>query len=220
MHFYIVRMPDRVDVNIRDWIIPRRKVIVALTTVAHMDATVWDTGADNEHRVDQFWAGRFLRYPAGQRTDRSGVENHTSDATLPTAPTVPTFLTKYADGAWIPYGGGPRQYPGRHFAKRQILLTTALFVSLFDCEMLGRAKNMGENFSLKGFGGGVSYPAAKVPKGCVQGAPVDKAEIRNCKETFTTLTKHNPQHIIFTGRIVRSPTLSSTRSKLSVHWSS
>ncbi|KAL1606179.1 hypothetical protein SLS60_003580 [Paraconiothyrium brasiliense] len=160
MHFYIVRMPDRVDINIRDWIIPRRKVIVALTTVAHMDATAWDTGANNEHRVDQFWAGRFLRYPAGQRTDRSGVEKQTSDATSPTAP---TFSTKHVDGAWIPYGGGPRQCPGRHFAKRQILLTTALFVTLFDCDMLGGAENMGEDFSLKGFGGGVSHPVGKVP---------------------------------------------------------
>jgi cytochrome P450 len=56
MHFYIVRMADKVDLNIRDWIIPRQKIIVSLTTVAHMDATAWDTAA-NEHPLDQFWVG-------------------------------------------------------------------------------------------------------------------------------------------------------------------
>lgn len=159
MHFYIIRMSDRVDIDIRDWIIPRRKVIVALTTVAHMDATIWDTGVNDDHPVDQFWVGRFLNYSEGQRADRS-VEKQTNDAA---SSTIPTFSTKHVNGAWIPYGGGPRQCPGRHFAKRQILLTTALFVSLFDCEMLGEAMDMGEDFSLKGFGGGVSHPAGKVP---------------------------------------------------------
>ena len=46
--------------------------------------------------------------------------------------------------------------------KCQILLTTALFVSLFDCEMLGKARNIREDFSLKGFGGGMSHPEGKV----------------------------------------------------------
>ncbi len=54
-----------------------------------------------------------------------------------------------------------RQCPGRHFAKRQILLTTALMVSMFDCEILEEGRNVQEDFTLKGFGGGVSHPAAE-----------------------------------------------------------
>ncbi|KAI0838408.1 cytochrome P450 [Hypoxylon sp. FL0890] len=147
MHFYIIRMPDRVDLNIRDWIIPRRKVIVTPTTVAHMDSEAWNIGVNNEHPVDQFWIGRFLKYPS---KDSPGS-------------TSPTFSTKELEGSWIPYGGGPRQCPGRHFAKRQILLTAALMVSLFDCEILEEGKNVREDFTLKGFGSGVSHPAGKVP---------------------------------------------------------
>ncbi len=154
MHFYIIRMPDRVDLDIRDWIIPRQKVIVTLTTVAHMDATQWSTGLNNEHPIDQFWIGRFLKYPP------KGVHG---DKQPQDAASSPTFSTRELEGSWIPYGGGPRQCPGRHFAKRQILLTTALMVSLFDCEILGEGKHVQEDITLKGFGGGVSHPAGKVP---------------------------------------------------------
>ncbi|KAI4861815.1 cytochrome P450 [Hypoxylon rubiginosum] len=99
MHFYIIRMPDRVDMNIRDWIIPRRKVIVTTTT--------------NEHLVDQFWIGRFLKssniHQKGGHGDTQPHDTTTSS---------PTISTKELEGSWIPYGGGPRLYPGRHFAKR------------------------------------------------------------------------------------------------------
>ncbi|XXH02569.1 hypothetical protein Hte_008946 [Hypoxylon texense] len=155
MHFYIIRMPDRVDMNIRDWIIPRRKVIVTPTTVAHMDSTVWSTGSQNEHPVDQFWIGRFLKYPSGCSHGNTQPGDSTTSS--------PTFSTKELEGSWIPYGGGPRICPGRHFAKRQILLTTALMVSLFDCEILKQGRNVQEDFTLNGFGNGVSHPAGKVP---------------------------------------------------------
>lgn len=146
MHFYIIRMPDRVDINIQGWTLPRQKVIVTPTTVAHMDSGVWSTGLHDEHPVDQFWVGRFLRYP------------HKGDST-----SKPEFSTKDFEGSWIPYGGGPRQCPGRHFAKRQILLTIALMVSLFDCEILEEVQGVREDFTLWGFGSGVSNPVGKVP---------------------------------------------------------
>jgi cytochrome P450 len=154
MHFYIIRMSETVDINIRDWVIPRRKVIVTPTTVAHMDSKAWSTGLVNEHPVDQFWVGRFLKYPSESPPGNTQPREPASS---------PTFSTKELEGSWIPYGGGPRQCPGRHFAKRQILLTTALIVSLFDCEILKDGKDMQEEFTLKGFGSGVSHPAGKVP---------------------------------------------------------
>ncbi|KAI2463060.1 cytochrome P450 [Annulohypoxylon bovei var. microspora] len=155
MDFYIIRMPDRVDMNIKDWIIPRRKVIVTPTTVAHMDSKTWNTGLNNEHPVDQFWIGRFLKSPPKSA--------HSINTQTPHDPASPTFSIKEFEGSWIPYGGGPRQCPGRHFAKRQILLTTALMVSLFDCEILNEGKDVQGDSTLKGFGSGVSYPSAKVP---------------------------------------------------------
>lgn len=154
MHFYIIRMPDRVDMDIRDWVIPRHRVVVTTTTVAHMDTEAWDTGLGNEHPVDQFWIGRFLKCS-------SGSDSGNSKAGAPASP--PEFSTKGLEGSWIPYGGGPRQCPGRHFAKRQILLTTALMVSLFDCEIVKEGMYLKEDFTLMGFGSGVSHPAGKLP---------------------------------------------------------
>jgi cytochrome P450 len=154
MHFYIIRMSDTVDINIRDWVIPRRKVIVTPTTVAHMDSKAWSTGLKNEHPIDRFWIGRFLKHPPKSANGNTQTREPASS---------PTFSTKELEGSWIPYGGGPRQCPGRHFARRQILLTTALIVSLFDCEILRDGRDIQEDFSLKGFGSGVSHPAGKVP---------------------------------------------------------
>ncbi|KAI0882867.1 cytochrome P450 [Annulohypoxylon maeteangense] len=154
MDFYIIRMPDKVDMNIQDWIIPRRKVMVAPTTVAHMDSKAWSTGLNNEHPVDLFWIGRFLKYPT---RSMHSVDTQSQD------PASPTFSTKEFEGSWIPYGGGPRQCPGRHFAKRQILLTIALMVSLFDCEISEVGKHVQGDSTLKGFGSGVSLPDGKVP---------------------------------------------------------
>ncbi|KAJ4387230.1 hypothetical protein N0V93_007819 [Gnomoniopsis smithogilvyi] len=113
MHFYLIRMTDRDEMRLQDWVIPRRKVIVTSTTIAHMDTDVWRTGLHNERPVDQFWAGRFLRPKHSHDNVESPLE----------------FSAKGLEGSWIPYGGGPRQCPGRHFAKRQIMLTTALMDS-------------------------------------------------------------------------------------------
>ncbi|KAH6646126.1 cytochrome P450 [Truncatella angustata] len=154
MHFYIIRMPDKADMEFRDWVIPRRKVIVTPTTVAHFDSEAWNTGLNNEHPLDQFWIGRFLKYPS--TSVRSSSRPGDSASTV-------TFSTKDLEGSWIPYGGGPRQCPGRHFSKRQILLTTALMISLFDCEIIEEGRNVKEDLTLKGFGGGVSHPVGKVP---------------------------------------------------------
>ncbi|CAG8975898.1 hypothetical protein HYALB_00006515 [Hymenoscyphus albidus] len=132
------------------------KVIVTSTTVAHMDSKAWDTGLNNinEHPLDQFWVGRFLKYPLANTEGYGKPLDYTSS---------PTFSTKDLEGSWIPYGRGPRQCPGRHFAKRQILLTTALMIRLFDCEILKGGKDVKENLTLHGFGGGMSQPAGKVP---------------------------------------------------------
>ncbi|KAI5920438.1 Pfs, NACHT and ankyrin domain protein [Camillea tinctor] len=47
-NFYIIRISDRVVMNIQDWVIPRHKVIVTPTA----------------HPMDEYWIGRFLKYPS------------------------------------------------------------------------------------------------------------------------------------------------------------
>ncbi|KAJ0122672.1 25-hydroxycholesterol 7-alpha-hydroxylase [Diaporthe amygdali] len=131
-----------------------REVVVTPTTAARMDSEVWDTVLNNEHSVDQFWIGRFLRQPSKLEHDNAQSKNPASYL---------VFFTKGLEGSSIPYGGGPRKYLGRHFAKRQMLLTGALMVSLLDCEILEAGVNVQEDFTLMGFDSGMSYPAGKVP---------------------------------------------------------
>ncbi|KAF2155457.1 cytochrome P450 [Myriangium duriaei CBS 260.36] len=126
MHFYMIRMTDREDMPVRDWIIPRKKVIVTLTTVAHMDHKIWSTGLYNEHPVDKFWVGRFLSTPpegSSQRYSDAAQSKNTRNSTA-----SKTFSMKGMEASWIPFAGGHRQCPGRHFAKRQVLLTIALMI--------------------------------------------------------------------------------------------
>ena len=161
MHFYVIRMPDRVDMPIQDWIIPRKKVAVVSTTVAHLDSKAWNTGPTKEYPLDMFWVGRFL---VRDVTDPSRQSIHSPPLRSTNEGTNDaTFSLKGLEGSWIPYGGGPRQCPGRHFAKRQILHTIALVVSLFDCKFLNDGMDVKEDHSLAGFGSGISNPAGRVP---------------------------------------------------------
>lgn len=55
----------------------------------------------------------------------------------------PEFSMSGMTGLWIPYGGGPRACPGRHFAKREIMVTCALMISMFDVEILADEEALG-----------------------------------------------------------------------------
>lgn len=131
-----MRSPERDNIKINNWILPRGEVVLVATTPAHMDEEVWNTGQANEHPVNRFWADRFLIYHADPRSGPRKVR------TNPVAPRNlekedPVFSLDDLSGSWIPYGGGFRACPGRHFAKREILMTLAIVVTMFDIEVDG-----------------------------------------------------------------------------------
>jgi hypothetical protein len=70
----------------------------------------------------------------------------------------PFFSVQGLEGAWIPYGGGYAACPGRHFAKRIILYTTALLVAAFEVEVLTDRLEMDDRC----FGLGTQKPKHKV----------------------------------------------------------
>ncbi|KAI9699595.1 MAG: hypothetical protein M1820_007094 [Bogoriella megaspora] len=92
-----------------------------------MDTSVW-----NEGRNDPF---------SGPKKDtKSFVPGQAPEDTEWKDPEFSFEGWNYA--AWIPYGGGPRIYPGRDIAKRQISFIIALVVACFDIDFKqgGRTK--------------------------------------------------------------------------------
>lgn len=63
-------------------------------------------------------------------------------------------------GAWLPFGGGLRQCPGRTFAKREIILSFAVMASTFDLELLEAGPVVPD---MKYYGLGTFPPMGKVP---------------------------------------------------------
>lgn len=175
-HMFIVRVPQYKTMKVGDWIVEKGSTVFSSSTVAHMDDTVWNQGKNNQYPLDTFWADRFIKVEdnpeSGPRkpnssqcpaTQTSGCRNGTQTDTSGNKPcprTSAEFAIKDVEGSWIPYGGGSRMCPGRHFAKRDIIFTAALFATHFDIEILGDAENIVED--MRGFGLGTAAIAGEV----------------------------------------------------------
>jgi cytochrome P450 len=105
-----------------------------------MDSSIW-TSAPNSPPVNTFWPGRFLKH----NTSTSSVE----------------FSTAGTEGSWLPFGSGANLCPGRQFAKIHCILTLAMMVDAFDCDILASPVSL--KLDLKKFGMGVLGPKGRVP---------------------------------------------------------
>jgi cytochrome P450 len=104
-----------------------------------MDAKIW-SDANNTHPVDTFWPGRFLK-----QDDKSNAAQ----------------FSFRGEGSWLPFGSGANLCPGMHFAKVHCIMTLAMMVDAFDCDILAGRKAM--ELDLSKFGMGVLGPNGKVP---------------------------------------------------------
>ncbi|KAJ5998693.1 cytochrome P450 [Penicillium sp. IBT 35674x] len=142
VHGFLMRFPSKENVIINhDWSIPRDSMILMSSTPGHMNPDIWASGSCESHPVDQFHPGRFLQY---------------SEKTKSLA-----FSMARAKGHWTPFGGGHHPCPGRHFSRLEILLTIALLVTSYDCEILASEKSMA--MSSQNFGFGVLDPCGEIP---------------------------------------------------------
>ena len=141
---YIIRKPEFNDAQIGPYTIPKDKMIVISSHMAHMDARNFNTGGPSEARpIDTFWADRFLTYPKDTRDIPSDAE---------TKPQAPKFSLNGMAGAWIPFGGGIHQCPGRHWVKLQIISSFAMMSSAFEIELLEPERDPQMNMAKYGLG--------------------------------------------------------------------
>ena len=86
--------------------IPREKMFILNTWLAHTDEAVWDT-KDGTHPVEEFWPRRFLIDPKDPSSGPCKNQRRLdSDSTFGAEKTSQVrFSTDKLEGAWIPYGG-------------------------------------------------------------------------------------------------------------------
>ncbi|KAI4227187.1 MAG: hypothetical protein LQ349_006761 [Xanthoria aureola] len=143
---FLFRGSDRKDFDLNGWRIPRDAPILVSGHDAQMDPDVW-TPKDKPHRrpVHQFWPERFLVRPTAQSKGMA-----------------PDFSFKGLGNSWLPYGGGNRMCPGRHFAKQEMVSSLAMMLTLFDIEMVNPKGKIPEN-DLVGYGFGALWPKQPMP---------------------------------------------------------
>ena len=145
---YIIRQPEHEDARILDYRVPKGKTMVISSAMAHTDARNWRTaGPRGQHPVDTFWAERFLTYGPASADDLDVPE--------------PKFSLNGYSGAWVPFGGGIHQCPGRHWVKLQMLLGFAVFNAAFEIELLGGKEGSDLRVDMRKYGLGTLQPGER-----------------------------------------------------------
>ena len=135
---YILRSPMQ-DLDVRRWRIKRGEIIAMMSYAMHRDRVVYNTGSDESPRpLHEFWADRFLvPHKSRDKTDLASPESPTFGPSASPDSALQDFSMKGLDGAWMPFGGGSNMCPGRHLAKQEMLLETALLLGNFEVELTG-----------------------------------------------------------------------------------
>ncbi|KAM3555214.1 hypothetical protein ARSEF4850_006118 [Beauveria asiatica] len=161
----INRVPRVPTLNIGGWHFRKDEPIIISTYDTARDPTVWNQGpSDDAHPVDEFWPERFIVDPAnaldGPVLAQAKAQSQNMEENE-VAGSGRRFTMDGTDGSWVPYGGGTRMCPGRHFAKKEMIVTMAMFLTAFDLELLDVAPGGIQN-DLSYFMFGVMHPKGAV----------------------------------------------------------
>ncbi|CAI7633730.1 unnamed protein product [Penicillium crustosum] len=107
------------DANFRldsDYTIGKNIIMTIFSSVTAYNRQAWAATRPESvaKPLDEFWPERFL-----VQKDKDAK-----------------FSLEGLAECWMPYGGGHRMCPGRHFAKNEIIGTLGLLLELFECELV------------------------------------------------------------------------------------
>ena len=155
----VVREAAQCTFSFRGWQVLKDKTILVSSHTEAMNKEIWNAGPHNAHPLDKFWHSRFLIDPA---VSGSGPLKEPKKQNINKAGQLaaPYFSMDGVAGSWIPYGGGRSLCPGRHFAKRQVILTAAVFLSKFDIILRDESE---PEVDMRHFGFGTMPPKHKIP---------------------------------------------------------
>lgn len=134
----------RESITIDGYHISKGSLLQSASQIAHYDEAVWAT---DKHGATEFWAERHLEFAAGV------------DGNVPR----PQFSIKARPTSFFPFGGGYALCPGRHFAKREIMMAVAIIVAKFDIEFMGWVQSDGSRSDRPAFNDQKYAGAAAVP---------------------------------------------------------
>jgi cytochrome P450 len=139
------------------WLFKKNESLAAASSTEARDEEVWSQGGEgNPHPLGEFWAERFLVFPENPAS--GPLKRPKTPRVVPTKNdgqnqnSEPIFSMDGLATAWIPYSGGPRLCPGRHFAKQEMISASAILLSAYDMELTEPWKRIGVNKSYYGFG--------------------------------------------------------------------
>ena len=157
----MISSPEDRDLNLGEWTIPKGGLLMIPSYVIHRDPIAWSvTNPDQSHPVENFWPERFLTYSTSiDSRSHHGFQNNDTKSPLNFNP---SFSLDHLSGCFMPYGGGQGICTGRHFAKYEIITTLALFVTLFDIELVDKSTQGKVLPDLAGFGFGALKPQGSV----------------------------------------------------------
>ncbi|KAH8892796.1 cytochrome P450 [Thozetella sp. PMI_491] len=121
---FLNRVAEYDDVDIGGYTIPKGTYTMVYSRTSALNHEAWmSAGRQLKRPLEEFDADRFLVDPEPGTTEGF------------TAPQEKRFSMDGLAGLWLPYGGGDRICPGRHFAKAEILVTYAVLFTKFDVEI-------------------------------------------------------------------------------------
>ena len=151
---YIPRTTEYGATQVLDYQIPKNKLMVINSAMAHTDERNWNLGTEGEHPVDKFWGERFLTPSTEASAEASDMDNGSYQG-------KPTFSLNRYKGAWVPFGGGVHQCPARHWVKNQMLISLAMITGAFEIELLNSDRDL--SVDLSKYGLGTLNPGEKAP---------------------------------------------------------
>ncbi|KAF2750153.1 cytochrome P450 [Sporormia fimetaria CBS 119925] len=139
---FVMRETTR-DAELGNKLVPAGSTVLVSSWSQHMNEGNWNPDNDpNIPPATEFWGKRFLEYPE----DGS----------------APRFRMDYLSGGkWTAFSMGEHLCPGRHIAKRQVLLTFAHLATRFDVEAVGDGDVCLER-DMKYFGYGTMPPKTAI----------------------------------------------------------
>ena len=106
VQIHVPRTASHRDLSINNVIVPKNKLILINTWLAHTNEAVWNT-RKNAFPLSDFWGRRFLKDPkdhsSGPTRMNSRTQNRKDDQNEVSE--HPYFSVEGLEGAWIPFGG-------------------------------------------------------------------------------------------------------------------